>query len=88
MKISKKIGVEVYSVSTDTHFAHKAWYDASKAIKKIRFLMLAAPIGQLTRDLDVMIEEEGVALRASFVINPEGYIKVMEINDLGIGRSA
>lgn len=84
----KKIGVEVYSVSTDTHFVHKAWHDASETIKKIKFPMLGDPTGAITRGFDVMIEESGLALRATFVANPEGIIKVCEIHDLGIGRDA
>jgi peroxiredoxin len=67
----KKIGVEVYAVSTDTHFTHKAWHDASETIKKIRYPMLGDPTGTITRNFDVMIEEEGLALRGTFVINPK-----------------
>ena len=84
----KAAGVEVYSVSTDTHFVHKAWADASETIAKIRFPMLGDPTGALARMFDVMIEEEGLALRGTFVVNPEGEIKVAEIHDLGIGRNA
>ena len=84
----QKIGVEVYAVSTDTHFTHKAWHDASETIKKIQYPMLGDPTGTITRNFDVMIEEEGLALRGTFVINPEGVIKVCEIHDLGIGRDA
>ena len=80
--------VEVYSVSTDTHFTHKAWHDASETIQKINFPMLADPTGVLSRGFDVMIEEEGLALRGTFVVNPEGEIKVAEVHDLGIGRDA
>lgn len=82
------MGVEVYSVSTDTHFTHKAWHDASDTIQKIKFPMLGDPTGTITRNFDVMIEEEGLALRGTFVVNPEGEIKVAEIHDLGIGRDA
>ena len=82
------LGVEVYSVSTDTHFAHKAWHDSSDTIKKIQYPMLGDPTGTLARNFGVMIEEEGLALRGTFVINPNGCIKVCEIHDLGIGRSA
>ena len=81
-------GVEVYSVSTDTHFTHKAWHDASETINKIKFPMIGDPTGVITRGFDVMIEEEGLALRGTFVVNPEGQIKVAEVHDLGIGRSA
>ncbi|MBN7820703.1 peroxiredoxin [Bowmanella sp. Y26] len=82
------LGVEVYSVSTDTHFTHKAWHDASETIKKIKFPMIGDPTGRISRNFGVMIEEEGLALRGTFVINPEGEIKVAEVHDLGIGRSA
>lgn len=84
----KKMGVEIYSVSTDTHFVHKGWHDASDTIKKIQFPMVGDPSGKISRDFNVLIEEDGVALRGTFVINPEGQIKLYEIHDLGIGRSA
>ena len=84
----QKMGVEVYSVSTDTHFVHKAWHDASDSIKKIRFPMIGDPTGAITRGFDVMIEEEALALRGTFLADPEGIIKVAEVHDLGIGRSA
>jgi peroxiredoxin (alkyl hydroperoxide reductase subunit C) len=84
----KKLGVEIYSVSTDTHFAHKAWHDTSDAIKKVSYTMIGDPTGAITRNFDVMIEEEGLALRGTFVINPEGQIKLCEIHDNGIGRDA
>ncbi len=84
----KKLGVEIYSVSTDTHFAHKAWHDTSDAISKVKYVMLGDPTGAITRNFDVMIEEEGLALRGTFVINPEGQIKLCEIHDNGIGRDA
>ena len=82
------LGVEVYAVSTDTHFTHKAWHDASETIRNVRFPMLGDPTGTIARNFGVMIEEEGLALRGTFVINPAGQIKVCEIHDLGIGRSA
>lgn len=84
----KEIGCEVYSISTDTHFVHKAWADASDTIGKIKYPMLADPTGKLARDFEVMIEEEGLALRGSFVINPEGKIVAYEVHDNGIGREA
>jgi len=84
----QEMGVEVYSVSTDTHFTHKAWQNASETIAKITYPMIGDPTGRLTRNFDVMIEEDGLALRGTFVINPEGEIKIAEIHDLGIGRSA
>jgi len=84
----RKLGVEVYSVSTDTHFAHKAWHDTSEAIRKVEYFMVGDPTGTITRNFGVMIEEEGLALRGTFVINPEGQIKLCEIHDNGIGRDA
>lgn len=84
----QKMGVEVYSVSTDTHFTHKAWHDTSDTINKITYPMIGDPTGAITRNFGVMIEAEGLALRGTFVINPEGEIKIAEVHDLGIGRSA
>ncbi len=84
----EKIGCEVYSVSTDSHFVHKAWADASETIQKIRFPMLADPAGVLSRFFGVMVEQDGQALRGTFIVNPEGEIKVYEVHDMGIGRNA
>ena len=84
----KEMGVEVYSVSTDSHFVHKAWHDTSDRIKKIQYPMLADPTGLLARAFGVMIEEDGMAYRGTFVVNPEGYVKIVEINDNNIGRNA
>ncbi len=83
-----KLGVEIYGVSTDTHFAHKAWHDTSAAIKKIQYPLVGDPTATLARNFEVLIEEEGLALRGTFVINPEGLIKVLEVHDNGIGRDA
>ncbi|MBR1374844.1 MAG: peroxiredoxin [Cardiobacteriaceae bacterium] len=82
------LNAEVYAVSCDTHFTHKAWHDTSPAISKIEYPMVGDPTGVLARGFDVMIEEEGLALRGSFIINPEGVIKVAEIHDNSIGRDA
>jgi len=84
----RDLGVEVYGISTDTHFAHKAWHDTSDAIRKVQYPLIGDPTGQITRNFGVMIEEEGLALRGTFVINPEGGIKACEIDDNGIGRDA
>lgn len=84
----KAMGVEVYSVSTDSHFVHKAWYDTSDSIKKIQYPMLADPTGVLSRGFGVYIEEDGMAYRGTFVVNPEGKIKIAEIHDNNIGRNA
>jgi peroxiredoxin (alkyl hydroperoxide reductase subunit C) len=84
----QKLGVEIYGVSTDTHFAHKAWHDTSEAIKKVNYPLVGDPTATLSRNFEVLIEEEGLALRGSFVINPDGLIKLYEIHDNGIGRDA
>ncbi len=84
----KKMGVEVYSVSTDTHFVHKAWHDASATIKKIKFPMLADPTGNLSRAFGVLNEDDGLAYRGSFLVDPEGLIKLAEVQDNAVGRNA
>ncbi len=82
------MGVEVYSVSCDTHFVHKAWADVSDSIAKITYPMLADPTGLLARAFGVMIEEEGMAYRGTFVLNPMGVVKLAEVQDNSIGRDA
>ena len=84
----KSMGVEIYSVSTDSHFVHKAWHDASETIRKIQYPMLADPTGALSRAFGDRKEEEGMAYRGTFLVNPEGKIKVAEIHDNNIGRDA
>ncbi|MDR1188027.1 MAG: peroxiredoxin [Bifidobacteriaceae bacterium] len=84
----KEAQTEIYSVSTDTHFSHKAWHDTSDAIGTIEFPMVGDPSGQITRGFGVMIEETGLAERATFLINPEGIIKAIEISDGAVGRDA
>lgn len=83
----KKLGAEILSVSTDTVFVHKAWHDSSSAIKKINFPMVADPTGKLCREFGTYIEEEGLSLRGSFIIDPEGKLVCFEINQNSIGRS-
>ncbi|MEN3951250.1 alkyl hydroperoxide reductase subunit C [Iodidimonas sp. SYSU 1G8] len=84
----KKLGVEIYSVSTDTHFCHKAWHDTSPAIGKIEYPMVADPTGTISRNFDVLIEDVGLADRGTFVIDPDGKIQIVEITAGGIGRDA
>ncbi len=84
----QKLGVEIYSVSTDTHFAHKAWHDSSDTIGKISYPMIGDPTGQITRNFDVMIEEVGLADRGTFVVDPDGKIQIVEVTAGGIGRDA
>lgn len=84
----QEAGCEIYSVSCDTHFVHKAWHDASKTIQKIQYPMLADPTGALARDFDVMIEADGMAERGTFIVNPAGKIVAYEIIAGNVGRNA
>ncbi len=84
----QKLGVEVYSVSTDTHFVHKAWHEASETIGKIKYPMIGDPSGQVTNNFDNMREGEGVADRGTFLIDPDGIIQYLEITPEGVGRNA
>ena len=84
----KAANCEIYSVSCDTHFVHKAWHDANENIAKIRYPMLADPTGVLARELDTYSEEEGLALRGDFIINPEGKVVAYEVTSSNVGRSA
>jgi peroxiredoxin (alkyl hydroperoxide reductase subunit C) len=84
----QSLNVEVYSVSTDTHFSHKAWHDTSPAISKINYYMLGDQSGQITNNFDVMRPGVGLADRATFLVDPEGVIQFMEITSEGVGRNA
>ncbi len=86
-----KLGAEVISVSTDTVFTHKAWHDTSEAVKKITFPMASDMSGELFRTFGTYIyegEDAGLSLRGTFIIDPEGILRSIEINDNSIGRSA
>jgi len=84
----KQLGVEVLSISTDTHFVHAAWHNDSPKIKKIKFPMLADPTHEISKAYNVLRTNEGVADRATFIISPENIIKGIEITDEPIGRNA
>lgn len=84
----KNIGCEIYSVSCDTHFVHKAWHDTSKTIKKITYPMIADPTAVLARGFEVLIEEDGMAERGTFIINPNGEIVAYEVIAGNVGRNA
>jgi len=83
-----EIGAEIYSVSEDSHFVHKAWADTTETIGKIKYPMLADPTGKLARFFEVLIEEEGMALRGTFIVDPDGVIQAYEVHQNGIGRNA
>jgi peroxiredoxin (alkyl hydroperoxide reductase subunit C) len=82
------LGVEIYSVSTDTHFTHKAWHDTSATIGKIEYPMIGDPTGAITRAFGVMREEQGLADRGTFLVDPDGVIQFTEVTAEGIGRNA
>ncbi|HLU92157.1 MAG TPA: alkyl hydroperoxide reductase subunit C [Pedomonas sp.] len=84
----QKLGVEIFAVSTDTHFSHKAWHDTSPAIGKIKFYMVGDQSGTITNNFDVMRPGVGLADRGTFVVDPDGVIQVMEITSEGVGRNA
>jgi peroxiredoxin len=84
----KELGVEVYSVSTDTHFTHKAWHDSSDTIGKITYIMIGDPTRTISSNFNVLVESEGLAARGTFIIDPDGIIQAVEINADGIGRDA
>ncbi len=84
----KALGVEIYSISTDTHFVHKAWHDESESIKAIKFPMIADPAAALSWYLNVYDSETGLADRATFLIDPQGKIALYEVSAGGVGRDA
>ena len=84
----KKESCEIFTVSTDTHFVHKAWHDSSERISKTEFPMLADPTHALCRDFEVLIEKEGLAERGSFIVDPDGKIVMYEVNAGNVGRNA
>jgi peroxiredoxin (alkyl hydroperoxide reductase subunit C) len=84
----QEANTEVFGVSTDTVYAHKAWHDHSPAIKKVSFPMIADPTGNLSREMGVYIDEEGVALRGTFIVDPDGVLQAYEVHANNIGRSA
>jgi peroxiredoxin len=84
----QRLGVEIYSVSTDTHFSHKAWHETSDTIGKIRFPMVGDPTSEISRNFDVLRDGQGLADRGTFVIDPDGVIQIVEITSEGVGRNA
>lgn len=83
----KKLNTEILSVSVDTVFVHKAWHDESDAIKNIKFPMIADPSHKICTSYGTLIDNEGLSLRATFIIDPKGVIKTFEFHDNSIGRN-
>lgn len=88
----KKEDAEIFTISTDTHFVHKAWHDASEAIGKVTFPMLADPTGKMCKAFDTYIDEdghedEGLSLRGTYIINPDQKVVSMDVHDNSIGRN-
>jgi peroxiredoxin len=84
----RALGVEIYSVSTDTHFTHKAWHETSDTIAKVQYPMVGDPTGTITNNFEVMREGQGLADRATFLIDPDGVIQFTEVTSEGVGRNA
>ncbi len=83
----KSVGAEVVSISTDTVYSHKAWHDSSPSIQKISFPMASDPTGKVCKEFGTYIKDEGVSLRGTFIIDPDGILRMMEINDNSVGRN-
>lgn len=83
-----RMGVEVYSVSTDTHFTHKAWHETSDTIGKITYTMLGDQNLSLAKNFKVLRKGEGLADRGTFLVDPDGIIQFTEVTAEGIGRNA
>jgi peroxiredoxin (alkyl hydroperoxide reductase subunit C) len=83
----QKLNAEILSISTDTVFTHKAWHNASETIRKIKFPMVADTSHEISWKYNTLIENEGISLRGTFIIDPEGILQVCEINNNSIGRS-
>jgi len=95
----KKEDAEVFSISTDTSFSHKSWHESSKAIGKVRFPMIADPTGKMCKafgtyigldgetPIETYIEDEGLSLRGTFIVNPDQEVISMDIHANSIGRN-
>jgi len=83
----QKLDAEVLSISTDSVYVHKAWHDASPSIKGLPFPMVADPGGRLAQQLGVYVPQEGVALRGSFIFDPDGALSAYEVHHNSIGRN-
>lgn len=84
----KELNAEIISISTDTAFVHKAWHDSSPLIKKIKYPMLADPTHKISKEYETLIENQGLSLRATFLIDPHGILKAFEFHNNDIGRSS
>jgi len=84
----QRLGVEIYSVSTDTHFTHKAWHDTSDTIAKIQYPMIGDPTTTISTNFQVLREGQGLADRGTFLVDPDGVIQAVEVTAEGIGRNA
>ncbi len=84
----QRMGVEVISVSTDTKYTHLAWQRTEKLLEKVKYLMGADPTGKVSRLFGVYDENTGLALRGTFIINPDGVLVGSEVNFYNVGRNA
>jgi peroxiredoxin len=81
-------GAEVIAVSTDTKFSHLAWRNSEKLLAQVKYLMAADPTGTVSRFFGVYDPKSGLALRGTFIINPDGILVSSEINFYNVGRNA
>ena len=81
-----KLNAQIISISTDTHFVHKAWHDNSKAISKIKYPMAADPTGEFCRTYNTYNPAEGLSFRATYIIDPDQKIISYDVHDNSIGR--
>ncbi len=82
-----ELGVEIVAVSTDTKFSHKRFVETEPLLEGLKLTLGADPTGKVSRDFGVMIEEQGVALRGRFLINPEGTVVAQEVQAPMVGRN-
>ncbi len=83
-----ELGAEVISVSTDTKFVHLAWRNTEKLLENVRYPMGADPTGAVSKLFGVYDENTGLALRGTFIINPDGVLVGSEVNFYNVGRNA
>jgi len=84
----QKLGVDIYAVSTDTHWTHKAWHKSSDVVSKVQYTMLSDDQFKLSKQFKVLRKGEGRSDRGTFIVDPNGVIQAYEITSEGIGRDA
>jgi peroxiredoxin (alkyl hydroperoxide reductase subunit C) len=83
----KKLDAQILGASTDTHFVHRAWRESHPLLEDLPFPMLADTKRELSSALGILHKDDGVALRATFIVDPNGVIRHVSVNDLSVGRN-